>query len=551
MIRVGEKIQSKPIFIWLAFLFVVLIAYGQSLGTWFVSDDFHWLMIARDTELSGRIFLTNYEGVNYGGSYNPLLVLIFKFFYALFGTKYIWYHLISLLLQTSNAYLLCLLAKKIFKLVNIDNERHWAIVTAWLFMLWPIHVETIYWLSAWPHLWVTLFYLLSLLFYFKFRQNNKATSLWLAWLFFIVALLIKEIAISLPFIILLWEIYLHSSKIKSANSLIKFWLVPVYFTILLVVMGLRYVATGLLFGYYGEHSMHLAFSTWISNLASFFNDLVTVSFLRVLFFKVSYHYLESVVIITLAILGLYFYYLIRKKYWLQFVIFSSLIIALGPVLLLGLHHTTFAGDRYMYLASTFWALWLTLLLIKAKWSVKIKVGLLGLFIFFSLLVNNYKSDLWQQSSDMSRQIVDSYASLQTEEPQTFISVGLPDNLSGAELFRNNLGQALQFNYPDNPPEVLPLPAYVSLTPTNKNSHLLKWRRDDRGWFAESVDGSFVVTGITSIEVNDVYWELWNYNYQNYKANLIRLLPNENMKRRLDSGEVKILTFDKGVLKIVD
>lgn len=551
MPRLLHKIKFSPIFIWLAFLFVVLIVYGSSLDTWFVSDDFHWLTIAKNTQLSGRIWLTNYAGENYGGSYNPLLVLIFKFFFVLFGTKYVWYHLVSLLVHTTNAFILYLLAKKVFAIIKVHNYASWAIIAAWLFMLWPVQVEAIYWLSAWPHLWGSLFYLLSLLFYFKFHQNRIASSLWLAWLFFAIALLIKEIAISLPLLVLLWEIYFYSIKHKSAKCLLNYWLLPVYFALLFLAMGMRYIATGLLFGYYGQHNLHMVFGTWVSNLASFFNDFVTVSFLRVLFFKVAYYHLESVVIITLAGLALYFYYLLNKKDWLQFVFFGSLILVLGPLLLLGLHHTTFAGDRYMYLASTCLSLWLTYLLIKVKWYFKIKTFLLVVFILFSLLVNNYKADLWQQAAQLSQQIVASYARLQTDQPQTFISVGLPDNLSGAEVFRNNLGQALQFNYPNNPPEILPLPAYVSLTPSNKNSHLLKWHRDDRGWFAESVDGSFVVTGITSIEVNDVYWELWNYNYQNYKANLIRLIPNQQMKDKLDRGEVKILTFDRGVLQIVD
>jgi len=93
-------------------------------------------------------------------------------------------------------------------------------------------------------------------------------------------------------------------------------------------------------------------------------------------------------------------------------------------------------------------------------------------------------------------------------------------------------------------------AYLEVNRDNKNNQLLKWRQDTLGWFGESVDGSFVVTGITSIASGGLYWELWNYNYQNYQANLIRLMPESDLKVELESGQTKILIFDRGVLKIL-
>ena len=289
----------------------------------------------------------------------------------------------------------------------------------------------------------------------------------------------------------------------------------------------------------------------MSNLPGFLNEFVSVSFLRVIFFKIYYYQLESVVIISLSGLALYFYYLLKKKAWFNFTLFASLLISLGPVLLVGLHRTTFAGDRYLYIASIFWVLWLTYIF--GIWSIKekIKLYILLIFVVFSFGVINYKSNLWQQGAALSKQIVDSYQSIKSDQKQKFVTVGLPDNLSGAEVFRNNLGQALAFAYPDNPPEIIPLPIYVAVNSANKNSHLLKWRSDDLGWFAESVDGSFVVTGMTSIELEGFYFELWNYNYQNYTANTIRLMPREEMKAKMLSGELRILSFDRGKLKIIE
>lgn len=543
--------KLQPVWVGLVFLVLSLLIYYPALGTYFVSDDWHWLLIARDTHITGQIFLTNYAGETFGGSYNPMLVLIFKLFFKLFGTHYQGYHLISILLQAINTWLVFLLARLVLSLAKISYGDKWSLLAALAFMIWPIHVETVYWISAWPHLWGALFYLLSILAYFYWRFQSKIKFFLWSILFFALALLTKEVAISLPFIILLWEIYFYSGKQFREKNIFRQIIFSLYFLILGIFIFMRYMAIGLLFGYYGEHNLQIAFTVWLGNLASFFNELVSASLLRVVFFKGYYHYLDLVAIVTLAFLALYFYYLLRKKQFFVFTVFASSILALAPMLIVGLHRTTFAGDRYMYLALSFFVLWVVLLLAQVSWSYKIKAGIFIVWLLFSLTMIEQKSFWWRQGSGLARQIVASYKDLGINNKQIFVSIGLPDNLSGAEVFRNNLGQALIFTYPDNAPEILPLPVYVHVNPKNKNNHLLNWRRDELGWFAESTDKSYVVTGMTSITVNDFYFELWGYNYQNYTSGIIRLIPKGEMIDKLKTGQVKILTFDRGCLKILD
>lgn len=544
-------LKSQPVWLGLVFLVLSLLVYYPALSTYFVSDDWHWLLIARDTHISGQIFLTNYEGNNFGGSYNPLLVLFFKLFFKFFGTHYVGYHLVSILLQAINTFLVFLLARIVLALAKVSSSDKWATVAAVSFLVWPIHVETVYWISAWPHLWTTLFYLLSLLSYFHWRQSSKVKFFLLSLIFFSLALLTKEVAISLPFIILVWEAYFYSIHKFTEKNIIRKFLFSFYFLLLGIFMFIRYVAIGLLFGYYGQHDLQVSFTAWIGNLASFFNEFVSASLLRVIFFKGYYHYLDSVVIITLVALALYFYYLLKKKQYFVFTVFISTLLALAPMLVVGLHHTTFAGDRYMYLPLSFFVLWVILILAQAKWSYKVKAGLFIVWLLFSLAVIEQKSYWWREGSSLGKQIVASYQDLKINPGQILVSIGLPDNLSGAEVFRNNLGQALIFTYPDIAPEVLPLPVYVHVNPKNKDSHLLNWRRDELGWFAESADKSYVVTGMTSITVNDFYFELWGYNYQNYTASIIRLMPKGEMIDKLKTGQVRILTFDQGRLKILE
>jgi hypothetical protein len=585
--------------LWVIFLFVTIVVFGQSLNNFFASDDWHWLAIARDTSLSAQIFITNYTGDHLGGSYNPLLVLIFKLFYNIFsaiggsapGGHYFGYHLISLALHATNAFLVYSLAKNIFNLpagkagvIDFANTKKLAILTASIFLLYPIHVEIVSWIAAWPHLWVTLFYLLALINYFAFRESNNIKKLFYSLSFFILALLTKEIAISLPLVILIWEIYFYSQIPPSLGKLgtppfVKGGLfrqvplvkggfrgiyLPGYFIILALFLWLRYISIGLVFGYYAQSSLGFTWLDWIANLAAFGGDLLTFGFLRTIIYKGIYHYLDSVAIIVMVSLALYFLVILIKKKYLQFASCLSVLFILGPVLVTGLHRTSFGGERYLYLASIFFIIWLIILLKNIKVNFKINryvpqgtlsrfaihLVLILIFILF-LTINAHKLSIWDSASNLSQQIVMSYQELDTKPNQKLLSVALPDNLEGAEVFRNNLQQALEFYYPDNHPEIVTTFAYSEVTKQNKNNQLLKWRQDERGWLAESIDGSFVVTGITSITKNNVYWELWNYNYQNYKANTIRLLPQPDVLEQIKKDEIKILIFDRGVLQILE
>ena len=74
--------------LWLIFVLAALVVYWPVLNNFFASDDFHWLVIARDTAWSWNIFMHNDIGTNFGESYNPLLVVIFKLAQNLFGLNY-------------------------------------------------------------------------------------------------------------------------------------------------------------------------------------------------------------------------------------------------------------------------------------------------------------------------------------------------------------------------------------------------------------------------------------------------------------------------------
>ncbi len=525
-------------FIWFCYLLVAWLLYFRVLSNFFVSDDFHWLSLAKSRPWDWSIFITNYEGLKLGGSYNPLLFVFWKVAFGLFGLHYQWYHAISILLHATNAWLVYILAKKLLGQYQA-RAAYWASLSGMFFLLWPVQVEAISWIAAWPHLFGTLFYLLSLIFYLKFLPAKKHFVLFLSVTFFVLGLMCKEIVMTLPLAIILVNLYLKN-KIFSKNIL------P-YFFWLIIFFVLRWQATGQFFGYYGQASLGLKINEWLGNLAIIFLAWPSAGYFQTIFYKVWYHYLWFLAGALALFLVVYIFYLWFYKNKQRLYLFLLLILSCLPVLPLGLHRTTFAGERYLYLPTVFFVIWFISLLADLKLAINKKMVIIFFMAFCSMVIINDKNIIWSKAATLSRQIVTSYADLHLESDAKVISVALPDNLQGAEVFRNNLQQALELYYPGSHPQIMSLPVYVQLKNYNVNQHLLRWRTDEQGWFLESIDRSFVVTGLTSVTINQVYFELWHYNYQNYTADLARLMPEAELLSALRQGTVKWLSFDQGRL----
>lgn len=533
------KLYQNQVFIYLCYLLIAFLLYFRILNNFFVSDDFHWLSLARSRAWDWSIFFTNYEGLKVGGSYNPFIFVLWKILSVPFGLHYQWYHVVSIFLHASNAWLVYILAKKLLN--KQQKSAYWASIAGLFFLLWPVQVEVVSWIAAWPHLWATLFYLASLIFYIKFLEAKKNISLILALIFFILAIFTKEIAMTLPV-----AIFIISWQLNHEVAWKKIW--P-FFLVSVIFFVLRWQATAQLFGYYGQASLAFKLPEYFGNLAIMFLDWPSAGYFRTIFYKVHYHYLWALDISFLLSLGVYFVYLLKFKKNERLYLFGVLILSCLPVVPLGLHRSTFAGERYLYLPTVFFAIWFVALLADLKITINKKMLVIVFMAVCFLFINVDKTIIWSRAAKISQQIVASYADLKLAPDTRVISVGLPDNMQGAEVFRNNLQQALELYYPVSHPQILALPIYVQLKNYDTNYSLLRWRVDEKGWFLESIDHSFVVTGLTSLTVNQVYFELWHYNYQNYTADLVRLIPEIGLLGELEQGSIKWLTFDRGRLQI--
>ncbi len=128
------------------------------------------------------------------------------------------YHFTNLFLHLLNTALVFQVCHKILK---IGSERSGsdgvlerkiseilpAFITALLFGLHPIQVETVAWASERKGVLCAFFYLLALWFYLKYAAalERKASFYWACFGFFLLALMSKPMAVTLPFVLLILD----------------------------------------------------------------------------------------------------------------------------------------------------------------------------------------------------------------------------------------------------------------------------------------------------------------------------------------------------------
>ena len=225
---------------WTMLLVPVLAAMVAlpGLGNHLLSDDFA-LLHTNVGQSAGDLlnpFLQQSTSRAAGGSYRPLTEAMIGLEYLLWGNSPVAFHVTNLLLHALCS-LLCLWLVKVL----VPPRPAVALTAGLLFAVHPVHGDAIFWLSARSDLLCTFFYLLSMILYVRGRGKGQRRSPTVASvLCFILALLAKEVALSLPFLVVLLDLAAPSPegfRQRFRRHLPRFL---VYFLVALAYLGLRH-----------------------------------------------------------------------------------------------------------------------------------------------------------------------------------------------------------------------------------------------------------------------------------------------------------------------
>ncbi|SNB45204.1 tetratricopeptide repeat protein [Geobacter sp. DSM 9736] len=183
---------------------ITILAYWQVSYNGFVSyDDF--LYITQNPEIQKGF---SFDSIKWAFSisshksvWHPLTWLSLMLDYQLFGFNAAFYHLENLALHLLNALLL-------FFILNRTTEKTFpSFLVAMLFAIHPINVESVAWVAERKNLLSCFFGMAAILSYVEYVRKRNIAWYILVTLFFILSLLAKPMLVTLPFLLLLLDVW--------------------------------------------------------------------------------------------------------------------------------------------------------------------------------------------------------------------------------------------------------------------------------------------------------------------------------------------------------
>jgi hypothetical protein len=141
--------------------------------------------------------------------YRPLTALLWKIEFAVWGLEPLGFQLVNFAMHTACALLVRNLGRQLF-----PGDNRTGLLAALLFLFLPGHIFGVLMVAALTGLLCTLCYLVATVYYLQSRSGSKVAQV-LGPFFFLLALLTKELALSLPLLIALWE----AIALRSENRL--------------------------------------------------------------------------------------------------------------------------------------------------------------------------------------------------------------------------------------------------------------------------------------------------------------------------------------------
>jgi Tfp pilus assembly protein PilF len=334
------KLSFNNLTVFISLLVVSVVIYFPSIYAGFLLyDDPEYITenyLLRD--FSGKGFITLFTQKAYD-LYIPLTWLSYWIEQSMFGFSSKGMHLTNIVLHTLNAFLLFKILLKLF------NKAVPAFLTALLFLVHPLHVESVAWLSERKDVLYAFFYLLAFIFYIDFKSTQNKRKYYLSFLFFILSCLSKPMAVSFSVVLIATDYFIYNERtIKQHLNKIPFLAVSVLFSLIAV----KLMDTDSLQSEIGQYSLFEKMALPFYEMGFYTGKLILPLNLCAIYAMPDSNteiYLYALFFIILS--GIAF---LRGNKYVRFSL-SVYVVVLLPVLQLIPNANALVVDRYMYLSS--------------------------------------------------------------------------------------------------------------------------------------------------------------------------------------------------------
>ncbi len=218
----SEDNSERGLWAWALFVAVItFVVFLPSVNAAFVSFDddlyiYNNLLIRR---FDASMIVSAFTEV-VAGNWHPLTIISHALDHALFGLDPRGHHLMSVMIHSFNTFLVFLLTRRLYDeaarsgslgiySLSTTGALVTPIVTALLFGLHPLRVESVVWVSERKDLLCAFFYLLGLLSYLKYTTGRRGCGPYyiVALFTLLLALLSKPMAVSFPIVLIILDFY--------------------------------------------------------------------------------------------------------------------------------------------------------------------------------------------------------------------------------------------------------------------------------------------------------------------------------------------------------
>jgi tetratricopeptide (TPR) repeat protein len=387
-----------------------LLAYSPTFSNDFVWDDLHF------TTNPALIDNNPYSFIFDGGVYyRPLLHLSVVLDYSFWHLNPFGFHLTNTLLHTVCSLLVFLVSLYLFsispitpsigntQITTIQHPVALSLIAALLFALHPVHTESVAWINGRTDILATLFFLLAFLSYLIYVKEERNTALILSSFFFLFSLSSKENAVALIAVIFVYGIMTGVPKKRIFLSELALFAGFIGYLILRSGGGIR------------------EFAATPGSREAFFSSGITLgNFFEIFLLGTGYYYEKLALPFDLNILPqlpentIYFlislvplliaYSLYVKGKRLQVFMVTWVIVTLLPSLtILYSQIAAPVAERYLYLPSVGFAIFLSMLIGRMKSRKIVLTSVLTILMIYGVTtfdrLGDWKNDLalWEDT----------------------------------------------------------------------------------------------------------------------------------------------------------
>ena len=209
----GPRVREGFLLLFMAFV-TLGVYYPATLAPLSLVDDLGLAESVMNNPSWSYIF----ERFLHGGIYaRPLPTATFHIIAKIFGLGGEPFHLFNVLVHLGNGVLIYFTIKKMYS--EAASGVWLAFTVAMIFLVHPLNVESVAWVSCRCNLMATFFILLAFFLHLKVQTDVKDYRLWAAALCYLLSLLSYEIAAAMPLAFIFWD--LHQETIGNYLQTIK------------------------------------------------------------------------------------------------------------------------------------------------------------------------------------------------------------------------------------------------------------------------------------------------------------------------------------------